>query len=263
MDNILILEMPIFRPEYKRWHKYGYKNAKEKEKLKNVLENSSESYCMYCYSRIRVDGKLYANLEHAIEKKNSKKLVECIPNIGLACSTCNQVFKRKEEQKRILSKEIIQQYESESKCTLEKRKQCTVSCKALKKLQKQYNELPDGKIILQPMGVIGNETKEVLAVQYDVMNMEFQPANNTHTYSDGEKIFIDTHIKRFRLNDPKYRTRQLYDFIRNIIDNDGKIPQYEYNNLIVKQFSRKLEGKTSTEVLKICKSIFCIIFPKI
>lgn len=40
---------------------------------------------MYCYSRIRVDGKLYVNLEHAIEKKNSEKLVECISNIGIAC----------------------------------------------------------------------------------------------------------------------------------------------------------------------------------
>lgn len=262
MNNILILEMPIFHPKYKRWEKYGYTKAKEKENLKVVLENSSNSYCMYCYSRVRVDGKLYANLEHAIEKKNSLKLVECIPNIGLTCSMCNQVFKRKDEQKRILSKEIVQLFETESKCTLEKRKQCTVPCKALRKMQKQYNALPDGKMILQPMGVSGNITKEELALQYDIMNMEFQPANNTHTYSEEEKIFIDTHIKRFKLNDPKYRTRQLYDFIKNVIDNNGKIPQYEYNNLIVELFSKQLEGKAATEILKICNSIYCIIFPK-
>lgn len=262
MENILVLEMPLFRPKYKRWKKYGYKNAKEKVNLKAILENSSEGYCMYCYSRIRVDGKLYANLEHAIEKANSDKLIECIPNIGLTCSTCNQIFKRSGEQKRKLSEEAIKEYEHKSKCTLEKRKQCTVPCKALKNLQKKYNALPEGKIILQPMGVKGNETGEELALQYDVLNMEFQPATNSHTYSEREKEFIDIHIKRFRLNDPVYRTRQLYDFIRNVIDNDGKMPEYEFNNWIVKQFYKQMEGKNQKEILKICTSIFCIVFPK-
>ncbi len=49
---------------------------------------------MYCYTRVRVDEKLYANLEHAIEKSNSDKLIECVPNIGLSCPVCNQTFKR-------------------------------------------------------------------------------------------------------------------------------------------------------------------------
>ena len=93
MDDIFLIEIPIFKPKYKRWKKYGYKNSTEKENLKNVLEECSNGYCMYCYTRIRVDGKFYANLEHAIEKNNSKKLVECIPNIGLACSVCNQSLK--------------------------------------------------------------------------------------------------------------------------------------------------------------------------
>ena len=66
MDNILTLEIPRFHPKYKRREKYGYKNTKEKDNLKAVLEKCSRGYCMYCYSRIRVDGKLYANLEHAI-----------------------------------------------------------------------------------------------------------------------------------------------------------------------------------------------------
>ena len=95
MDNILTLEIPRFHPKYKKGEKYGYKNTKERDNLKKVLEKSSRGYCMYCYSRMRVDGKLYANLEHAIEKKNSEKLIECIPNIGIACPVCNQVFKRK------------------------------------------------------------------------------------------------------------------------------------------------------------------------
>ena len=262
MGDILLMEMPAFRPEYKKWKKYGYKNTKEKDNLKTILEKSSEGYCMYCYSRIRVDGKLYANLEHAIEKSNSEKLIECIPNIGLTCSVCNQIFKKCGEQKRRLSKDAVQEYEQKSKCTSEKRKQCTVACRALRALQIKYSTLPEAQIILQPMGVTGPETGEKLALQYDILKQEFQPAVNFHTYSEKEKEFIDMHIERFRLNDPVYKTRQLYDFIKNVIDNNGILPKYEYNNLIVDQFYRQLKDKSAEEILKICESIFCIIFHK-
>lgn len=262
MENFLLLELPVFHPKYKKWKRYGYKNTKERENLKKVLEDSTEGYCMYCYSRIRVDGKLYANLEHAIEKANSDKLVECVPNIGLTCSTCNQIFKRVGEKRRKLGCNIIEEFEKKSKCTLEKRKQCTVPCRALKNLQMQYCRLPEGQIILQPMGVRGDETGEILALQYDVLNMEFQPAVYFHTYSEKEKDFIVKHIERFRLNNPKYKTRQLYDFVRNIIDNEGKIPQYEYNNWVVEQFRKQIEDKSREDILKICESIFRIAFLK-
>ena len=90
--------------------------------------------------------------------------------------------------------------------------------------------------------------------------MEFEPANGDHTYSDAEKNFIGEHMNRFRLNDPRYRTRQLYDFIRNVVDNHGNLPAYEYNNLLVKLFREKLMGRTQEEVAKICESIFVIMF---
>lgn len=95
------------------------------------------------------------------------------------------------------------------------------------------------------------------------MNMEFEPAKDSHTYSDKELRFIEAHIKRFRLNDPKFRSRQLFDFIKNVIDNNGSLPKYEYNNLTVKLFCEKLVNKSSEEVLKICKNIFIIMFTKI
>lgn len=260
MENILLVELPAFHPKYRKWKKYGYKNAKEKEQLRCVLDESTNGYCMYCYSRIRVDGKLFGDLEHAIEKKNSEKLIECIPNIGLTCRTCNQIFKKAGENKRKLPQVTIEKYESESACTREKRKQCTVPCKALKKLQKEYSSLPGGEIILQPSGMKGGDSGEELALQYDVLKLEFQPACDYHAYSAREKVFIDRHIKRFRLNDPKYRTHQLYEFVRNIVDHDGKIPEYEYNNRIVAEFRKKLENKSQEEVLKICKKIFLATF---
>ncbi len=148
-----MLELPTFKPKYKKWKRYGYANSVEKNNLKTVLEASTEGYCMYCFSRVRVDQKLYANLEHAIEKRNSEKLIECIPNIGLSCAVCNQTFKRIGEQKRKLPVETIEQYENNSKCSVENRKQCTVACKALRDLQKSYNRLSGAEIILQTMGV--------------------------------------------------------------------------------------------------------------
>lgn len=258
----MLIEMPVFKPQYKKWKKYGYKNPIEKSNLKDVLEESTGGYCMYCYSRIRVDGKLFANLEHAIERNNSDKLIECIPNIGLSCSVCNQAFKRIGERKRKIRKISIDQYEKSSKCSVEYRKQCTVSCKALRELQKSYSGLPGAEIILQPMGVKGNDSNEMLKLQYNVMNMEFEPARNTYTYSDREIQFMETHIKRFRLNDSEYRSRQLFDFIKIVIDNNGKIPIYEYNNLVVKLFCEKISGKSQSEVLKICTSIYVVAFPK-
>ena len=263
MEDFFILEMPAFKPKYKKWKRYGYTNAVEKSNLKNVLEASTEGYCMYCFSRIRVDQKLYANLEHAIEKRNSNKLIECVPNIGLSCTVCNQTFKRIGERKRKLPVEMIESYERSSKCSVENRKQCTVACKALRELQKSYSHLSGAEIILQPMGMNGEDSHEELVLQYNVLKMIFEPAKDRHTYSDKELRFIDAHINRFRLNDSQYCTRQLYDFVQNVIDSHGKIPTYEYNNLIVKLFCEKLSGKQREEILKICESIFLIIFSKI
>jgi hypothetical protein len=261
MKETLILEIPVFHPDYKEEGKYGVRNTRGK-RLKEVLEKCSEGYCMYCYSRVRVDRKLFAHLEHAIEKTNSPKLAECIPNIGLACPACNQIFKKIGEKKRALPKGIIQQFEE--KCEREQReKPCTEPCTALKNLQNEYHKMPESEIILQPIGKSGDETGNALTVQYDVLKLEFQPANHTYKYSEKEKKFIETHIRRFRLNDPEYRTRQLYEFIKAVIDNEGRLPQYEYNNLVVEEFYRQISDKTEEEILKICECIYCSIFLKI
>lgn len=217
---------------------------------------------MYCYTRVRVDEKLYANLEHAIEKSNSDKLIECIPNIGLSCPVCNQTFKRIGEKKRKIPKEDIVQYEESSKCSAKCRKQCTVPCKALRKLQEKYSSLPDAEILLQPMGIQSKDLNEILTLQYNVMNMTFEPAKDSHTYSDRELHFIEAHINRFRLNDPKFRSRQLFEFVKNVIDHNGILPKYEYNNLTVKLFYEKIADKSSKEILKICKKIYVITFMK-
>lgn len=259
---MLQIQLPAFRPAYKRWKKYGYNNAKEKANLQKTLLECSSGYCMYCYSRVLVDRKMFGNLEHAIEKKNSDKLIECIPNIGLACSICNQSFKRRSENTRKLPKPVLEEYERSSKCTLEKRKQCTVPCKALKKIQQHYSQLPGAQMILQPMGVKGWDSKEPLALQYDVMSMSFQPAVSAHSYSDREIEYIEEHIRRFHLNDPKYQTKSVFEFVKQVIDNHGVFSRYEYNNWLVEKFAELLSSRSQEEALRVCETIYCSTFSK-
>ena len=94
MEDYLTIEMPKFRPNYRRWKRYGWKRPTERENSKEVLLEAGRGYCMYCYTRIQVAGKYMGDLEHAIERRNSVLLEECIPNIGIACPVCNESFKR-------------------------------------------------------------------------------------------------------------------------------------------------------------------------
>lgn len=260
MEDFLYLDIPAFQVPYKRGKRYGYLKAKEKENTREALNKASGGYCMYCYTRIHVDHKLYGQLEHALEKNNSEKLVECIPNIGIACMDCNQSLKRVGEKKRMIPESVKKRFEEQSRCASDRRKQCTVPCKALRELQKSYSNMPEAEIILQPMGVYGSETGERLELRYDVLKMEFQPNTKLHAYSESESMFIQRHILRFHLNDPKYRTRGLADYIKITIDQGGTLPEYECNHMTVQLFAEKLKGKTAAERVKICSRIYTAIF---
>lgn len=183
-------------------------------------------------------------------------MVECIPNIGLACSKCNFSFKRKGENKRKITKDVIELFESQSRCEKEKWKQCTKACVALRCLQNAYINLPEAEILLQPMSIKGTSGK-LLQLQYNVLNMQFEPLENEIT--EAEREFLKMHIYRFHLNDPQYRTTQLISFVELVIDTEGKIPQYEYNNIVIQLFAEQLECKSREERLKICKSIYPIL----
>lgn len=262
MEDYLTIEMPKFRPNYRRWNRYGWKRPKERENSKEVLLEAGRGYCMYCYTRIQVAGKYMGDLEHAIERRNSVLLEECIPNIGIACPVCNESFKRIGEKKRRLDREQIYAFCERARCSETVRKQCTVPCKALKMLQTDYYQKEDSHIILQPMGAKGRKSRQDLRVQYDVLRRKFQPSENP-LYDREDLNFINEHIQRFHLNDPQYCTGQLMAFVRQVVDQQGKVPKYEYNNLVVELFAEKLSGKTEEEVLKICQAIYIIGFPSI
>lgn len=262
MEDYLTIKMPEFRPKYKRWKLYGWKRPKERENTRDALLEAGRGYCMYCYTRIQVAGKCMGNLEHAIEKNNSARLEECVPNIGIVCPVCNGSFKRMGEKQRKLEKEQIQAFHGRARCTEVKRKQCTVPCRALKDLQADYYKKKDAHIILQPMGARGRKSRQALRIQYDVLGAMFQPDDNA-LYDEEDQAFIREHIRRFHLNDPGYRTSKLLEFIKLIIDQEGKVPVYEYNNLVVELFAEKLKGKSREDVLKICEPIYIIGFPTI
>ncbi len=258
MEDYLTIKMPEFKPKYRRWKCYGWKRPKERENTRDVLLEAGRGYCMYCYVRIQVAGKCMGNLEHAIEKNNSARLEECVPNIGIACPVCNGSFKKMGEKQRKLGEKQIQTFHGRARCTETKRKQCTVPCRALKDLQADYYKKEDAQIILQPMGARGPKSHQPLRIQYDVLNAEFQADDNA-LYDEEDRAFIRAHIQRFHLNDPEYRTSKLLEFIKVIIDQGGKVPVYEYNNLVVELFAEKLKGKTREDVLKICEPIYIIL----
>ena len=211
---------------------------------------------MYCYSRISIDGKIYGHLEHAIEKNNSKRLVECIPNVGISCAICNDSFKKIGERKRKLDEDTVELFHKNAKCTEVNRKQCTIPCRALRRLQDEYHKKETAEMILQPMGAQRNEKKENLRIQYDILKSEFQPAISNHNYSESEIAFIQEHIMHFRLNDSRYKPCKVYDFIRNVIDSGGALPQYEYPNMVVELFAERLKQRSREDRLKLCEAIF-------
>ena len=101
-DDVFLLDIPIFEPKYDLSKNYNYSSNKGKKNLKEILLKTSDDYCMYCYSKVLVDNKLSAHLEHSIEKNNSDKLKNCNVNISIACMKCNLSFKKVGEEKRKL-----------------------------------------------------------------------------------------------------------------------------------------------------------------
>ena len=166
------------------------------------------------------------------------------------------VRSRRSERRWKIRAEAKDAFHRSSRCSQAVRKQCTVPCKALRELQRAYGTGEEAKILLQPFGVRGQDSGEELQIQYDVLKSEFQPAMQQHSYSQEEILFIQEHIGRFHLNDPQYRSGKLMEFIRNVIDGEGRMPAYEYNNLVVELFAEKLKPLERAEILKICEKIY-------
>ncbi len=249
-DNIFILDMPNFFPNYEKGIYYSYE-GKGGENLKELLTKTSKGYCMYCYSRILVDRKNYGELEHSVEKFNSNKLINCISNIAIACLKCNRSFKKKGEKKRRISKKERYDFEQSIKCD----SKCIQACEKYLELRDKIQQNDEGKIILQPYGTKNVKTDRQYLIQYDILNQKFIPSLD-FDYDKYEKEFIEQHINRFNLNDSVYRTRELFYFCQDVLEYNAIPKGGKYSNLIVDLFIDKLHKFSLEESIKICTIVY-------
>lgn len=245
---ILRIKLGAFSPNYDTTKSYGYSGIKG-DNLKELLYSTSNGYCMYCFSKVNVDSKRLGHLEHSIEKRHNDKLIECVPNISLACPKCNLSFKKVGDKGDIFTSKQLTKFVS-GDCTGEK---CTKECPQYLILKRHY--LKKRNIILQPSGVKRNN-KEYL-IQYNLLTLEFEPDSDIN-YSDDEKKYILSHIERFNLNDSVYRTRELLNFCKDVINGDTYLRKGKYSNFIVDLFMKEIEGLSNDERLKLCRTIYTI-----
>lgn len=125
-------------------------------------------------------------------------------------------------------------------------------------LKNSYLKKKEAHIILQPEGVVGEDTGEKLLLQYDVLEAKFIP-NTSVEYSMKEIQFIEDHIERFRLNAKEEKSRQLIRFVEDTIEKEGNYTKIDYNNMIVELFvTQVLKNRSQKEILKLCKLIYTI-----
>lgn len=251
-DEKWILDIPDFLPEYEENKTYGYKN-KPGENLEKLLRDTSKNHCMYCYALLKNDRVDIGHLEHSIEKRlDEEHLTECVPNIALACPNCNQSLKRIGEKKRIEQMaDAKKEFSDKVNCI---GAQCRSECSEYKNLKAEYCQ--KSKIILQPFGVKGKNSKQEYRIQYDVYNAEFIPSQN-YKYLEEDIDYIQQHINQFKLNDAGFKTKALQDFVEDIINADGKFRENsQYSNYIVDLFKDKIKDMTQEKVLRFCEQIY-------
>lgn len=246
---IKTLTLPNFSSiKFEEGKKYGYSKSNGKENLKKLLLEISNNYCMYCYKKLIIDGKLSdAELEHTIEKEFNKKLKECHYNLAIACGNCNGSSKKKEQKKRKIPIKYL-------RCNKEKCKK--IACKkyldSVELYKKNMKDKNLEKIILQPYGIPGYE------IIYDLDSFEFEAADNI-LYELEDINYIESHISKFKLNDADIKTKVIKEVVNEIFYYK-KLPPKEkkYENLIGNLFVEYLYKKNmkKKDMLIFCEEIY-------
>ena len=249
-NDVFLLDIPIFEPKYDLSKNYIYSNDEGKQNLKEILLKTSDDYCMYCYSKVLVDNKLLAHLEHSIEKNKSDKLKDCNVNISIACMKCNLSFKRVGEKKRELKDCEIRLFENNCTC----KSTCKKPCDAYEELKDIYLKKEGAQIILQPFGVVNKCTDNIYKLQYNLLEQEFI-VSEEYEYTDYETNFINKHIIRFNLNDAEYRTKEVIKVWEDVIDYKQIPKKKRYNNLVADLFIDRLNSMNIETAVKMCENI--------
>lgn len=249
-EDIFILEIPIFEPKYEEDKNYCYSNDDGKSNLKELLLKTSQGYCMYCYCKIIIDRKLSAHLEHSIEKENSDILKDCNINISITCPKCNLSFKKIGQKQRKLSDDEISVFEKNCSC----KATCKEPCKSYSDIKDIYLKKENAEIILQPFGVVNRTTDNRYMIQYNLLEQKFIVCENI-SYNSEEISFIEKHINRFNLNDPEYRTREVYKVCEDVIYYKQIPRRNRYDNLMADLFIDKLNSLELEQAIALCNQI--------
>ncbi len=249
MTDYFSVDIPVFMPDYDKEKLYGW--SRYKDNLWDILKDTTSGYCMYCYDTVWINGQRRGQIEHGIEKVNSPEyLTDCVPNLGLACENCNGKYKRRAEEKRKLSKELLREFESVS-C---KKYACRIPCERYIKLRIEY--VRRGKIILQPFESKAHENGNILKLRYDLLNGKYIPGDCGCSYSREELGIIEGHIRLFGLNSAERRNREVGKYCKNVIDYHSLMQDMSYDNLVVDLFRDKLKDLPIDDAVKVCKIIY-------
>lgn len=220
IQSPLLLDIPSFVPEYQEEIEYGYKN-KPRENLEKILRKTSKNHCMYCYCLLQNDRVNIGNLEHSIEKKRVEAIIPSVKNFtnNLEC----------------------------------KGRKCKSECDNYKELKSEYCR--ESQIILQPMGVKGEDSGQDYRLQYDVEKAEFIPSKK-YSYDEKDIKYINHHINQFKLNDKSFKTKALVCFVEDVVEAEGRYRKNrKYSNYIVDLFKESIQNLSREEVLELCEQI--------
>lgn len=243
-EDYLYLDLPMFKPNYEEHVRYSFSNEQEKDRLRELLCKTTNGYCMYCYTRIFSDGKINADIEHGVEKNLNDKLKDCLPNLGLACRKCNQSYKRRGEMKKehipLEVKEVLECFNNHE---CKDQALCRDFCDDYNRLRGVYTQYRN--IVLQPALTSTNMS----IIQYDVKGRQFIP---NRLLDEEKREIVEEHIKKFCLNDTKYRTKELIRFCEDVVNGVIKPVKGRYNNLIVDVFVEKINDLDEKEYRQLC-----------
>lgn len=254
------INLPNYNIKFDSETDYKFNSKQGKINLASLLIEESKGYCMYCYTKVVIDNKNYGHLEHTIEQDTCTELIDCHYNLSLACAKCNLSHKRTQQKLRKISIPSI--ICDRSSC---KDKPCEHFFKAANSYLDNMVQNNLDKIIIKPRGVVQNNNNIInfYNLEYDILAFEFKPANNS-SYIPESKAFIESHIKKFHLNDEKFRTNEIAYVIEDIITYNKLPVKKRYNNLIAEIFIENMEELINNSidytsgmnrVIKICLSI--------
>lgn len=246
-EDFFVLDIPTFFPAYKKDIRYGW--TKYKDNLWNLLKETTDGYCMYCYDTIWINNQRRGQIEHGVEKQNSKKtLSDCVPNLGIACEICNSKYKKRGEKKRRLALEYIKEFEKGSCQSFD----CKGICEKFKKLRQTY--IREGKVLIQPFEARINDKGNVLRLQYELLNCRYIPSEK-EAYTEEERDIIEQHIRLFGLNSSERKNNEVGKYCRNVVNTHSLLLDIDYNNLMVELLKKKLQETDIKNAIKICTVI--------